>query len=396
MPPENNVALPQPSTTDSPPVSVTLSFPVAPAVVQPGPAVGPVIPPLPTAAVATALPHIPDPSAVASPDVPDHHPFVAHDANDSPAGPSDSAVSSTPPPMAASSDTQSSSTTQSRDPNANILRTTERGLRLHQEAMAERTQMRPGSYRAIGRQPLLSMTQEQSSASRGPPSSSLDKRNKLLQSCQKTKFKAPSVSSSSHLLGSNRTVPDTPQAPSGTKQVKHRYDLRLLPQRQSPSGNMEALEFDGYPHFCFTNENILETQHSFAHCISADFAMQRGLAFAVACRYPALKSFRTQCQELPPGSLVTYFDPTRKRYIYNLITKSSFFHKPTYEALQLSLIALRRHMERHNIRTLSVPKLGCGLDNLHWPTVFSLIFQIFSGTNILLTLHQPQRRQWFS
>ena len=216
----------------------------------------------------------------------------------------------------------------------------------------------------------------------GPPSSSLDKRNRLLQSCKKTKPTATSVSSSSALSGARPTAPDKPTAPSNTKPVTHRYNFRNLPQRQSPSGNMEALEFEGHPNFCLTNENILETQHSFAHCISADFAMQRGLAFAVARRYPVLKSFRTTCQELPPGSLVTYFDPTRKRYIYNLITKSRFFHKPTYETLQLSLIALRRHMERHNVRTLSVPKLGCGLDHLHWTIVFSLIFQIFSGTNI--------------
>ena len=194
--------------------------------------------------------------------------------------------------------------------------------------MNERTRLRPGSNNAHGRQPLLTTPPELSSASRAPPSSSLDKRNKLLQSCQRTKFTAPSVSSSSHLLGNNPTVPDRPQTPSSTKQVTHRYNFRHLPQRQSPPGNMEALEFEGHPNFCFTNENILETQHSFAHCISADFAMQRGLAFAVACRYPALKSFRTQYQELPPGSLVTYFDRTRKRYIYNLVTKSGFFTNP--------------------------------------------------------------------
>ena len=121
MPQENNVALPPPSTTDSPPVSVTLSFPVAPAVAPPRPVLGPVIPPLPTAAVATALPHKPDPSAVALPDVHDQNPIVAHDANDIPAGSSESAEPSTPSPVAASSDTQSRSTTKSRDPNANIL-----------------------------------------------------------------------------------------------------------------------------------------------------------------------------------------------------------------------------------------------------------------------------------
>ena len=91
--------------------------------------------------------------------------------------------------------------------------------------------------------------------------------------------------------------------------------------------------------------------------------MKRGLASAIAYRHPPLRqlSFNTQ-KRLPPGSLVSYFDRLNQRYIYNLVTKTRFFHKSTYESLQLSLMALRQHLYCYNIRTLSIPRHGIGLD----------------------------------
>ena len=120
--------------------------------------------------------------------------------------------------------------------------------------------------------------------------------------------------------------------------------------------------------------------------------MKRGLASAIAYRHPALRqlSFNTR-KRLPLGSLVSYFDRLHQRYIYHLVTKTRFFHKSTYESLQLSLLALRQHLERYNIRTLSIPRLGSGLDRLHWPTVFSILYRIFSKSQITITIVQPPR-----
>ena len=120
--------------------------------------------------------------------------------------------------------------------------------------------------------------------------------------------------------------------------------------------------------------------------------MGKGLASTIACCYPELQELRKlPINNFPPGSLVTYLDQQHQRFIYNLVTKRRFFHKPTYATLELSLQALKRHLKRHNIHELAIPKLGCGYDQLHWPAVFSLLFKVFSGSNLTITIFQPIR-----
>ena len=120
--------------------------------------------------------------------------------------------------------------------------------------------------------------------------------------------------------------------------------------------------------------------------------MKRGLASAIAYHRPALRqlSFITQ-KGLPPGSLVSYFDRLNQSDIYNLVTKTRFFHKFTYESLQFSLMALRQLLQRNIIRTLSIPRLRSGHDYLHWPPVFSILYRIFSKSHTTITIFQLSR-----
>ena len=114
--------------------------------------------------------------------------------------------------------------------------------------------------------------------------------------------------------------------------------------------------------------------------------MDKGLASAIACCYPELQELRNlPLNNFPPGSLVTYFDQQHQRFIYNLVPKRRFFHKPLNETLELSLQALKQHLKRHNIQELSIPTLGYGYDQLHCPTVFSILFKVFSGSNVTIT-----------
>ena len=43
----------------------------------------------------------------------------------------------------------------------------------------------------------------------------------------------------------------------------------------------------------------------------------------------------------------------------------------------MSLLAMKSHMERNNIREIAFPRFDSGYDKLHWPTVFSLSYHIF-------------------
>ena len=63
--------------------------------------------------------------------------------------------------------------------------------------------------------------------------------------------------------------------------------------------------------------------------------MAKGLARQVKSWYPAAPSaIRIR---YPPdiGSVLIYFDPISERYIFSLVTKSRYYHKPTYESVLL-------------------------------------------------------------
>ena len=108
--------------------------------------------------------------------------------------------------------------------------------------------------------------------------------------------------------------------------------------------------------------------------------MGKNLASALACCYPELQELRKlPINNFPTGSLVTYFDQQHQRVISNLVTNRRFFQKPTSETLEICLHALKRHLKRQDVHELPIPKLGCGYDQLHWPTVFSTFVQSFFG-----------------
>lgn len=70
------------------------------------------------------------------------------------------------------------------------------------------------------------------------------------------------------------------------------------------------------------------------------------------------------------------------RFVYYLITKESYFNKPTYETLHLSLQSLRNHLILNEVQQLAMPRIGCGLDGLQWPKVKDLIEEVFRDTEI--------------
>ena len=61
------------------------------------------------------------------------------------------------------------------------------------------------------------------------------------------------------------------------------------------------------------------------------------------------------------------------RYVYYLITKPRYFHKPTYNDLRLSLRAMFEHMVAHEVPHVAMPEIGCGLDMLQWPQVEAIL-----------------------
>ncbi len=86
-----------------------------------------------------------------------------------------------------------------------------------------------------------------------------------------------------------------------------------------------------------------------------------------------------------PGGVATLRRDSR--YIYYLVTKEKYWHKPTYETLTASLEAMQKHCQKHGITDLAMPMIGCGLDGLKWPKVSTVVRDVFRDTEIAITVY---------
>lgn len=69
------------------------------------------------------------------------------------------------------------------------------------------------------------------------------------------------------------------------------------------------------------------------------------------------------------------------------VTKPRYFHKPTYDTLQSSLVVLWKHCVDNGITELCMPRIGCGLDRLEWDKVKEMIQEVFAGSKIAITVY---------
>lgn len=121
-----------------------------------------------------------------------------------------------------------------------------------------------------------------------------------------------------------------------------------------------------------------------AHCISADFALGKGIAKKFDENY----GIREKLKAGYPSYM--YFwklkgakgDCILVDRVLNLVTKERYFHKPTYNTLIRALMEARDVCIKESIRYLAMPKIGCGLDRLEWDKVSFYIQQVFTGLDI--------------
>jgi hypothetical protein len=83
------------------------------------------------------------------------------------------------------------------------------------------------------------------------------------------------------------------------------------------------------------------------------------------------------------------------RFIFYLVTKKYYNHKPYYNCLENSLNALLEHCKNLNITKLCMPMIGSGLDKLEWNLVSRIIDDVFNKTNINITIYkfEPDRNR---
>jgi hypothetical protein len=99
---------------------------------------------------------------------------------------------------------------------------------------------------------------------------------------------------------------------------------------------------------------------SLAHCVSADMRMGRGIGVLFKERFGGVPQLIAQRQ--CPGGVAKL--QTADRFIFYLVTKAKFYHRPTYATLTESLTKMRDLCLDLGVKSVSMPKIGCGLDEL--------------------------------
>lgn len=119
-----------------------------------------------------------------------------------------------------------------------------------------------------------------------------------------------------------------------------------------------------------------------AHCISGDYALGAG----IAKKFDKVYDMRFKLHRdyaIPEGQ--KYANVGRALLVdnvFNLVTKSRCFHKPTYDELYNTLVDMKEQCETFGIRKIAMPLIGCGLDRLDWNKVKDVIEDVFSDTDI--------------
>ena len=129
---------------------------------------------------------------------------------------------------------------------------------------------------------------------------------------------------------------------------------------------------------------------SLAQCISGDvkFGIFRGISVQFLEHYPGLEHLRSY-NVLSLGTAVPV--KIRGKFIYNLVTKTLYWHKPVPYNIFVALKSMRSHASDNSVRDIAVPFLGSGIDRLDFfNVVFPMIKTVFGETAINIHVYCPK------
>jgi hypothetical protein len=128
----------------------------------------------------------------------------------------------------------------------------------------------------------------------------------------------------------------------------------------------------------------VEDKYYLTHCISADCELGAGIAVEFQKRFKLKQILKLEIGQYggdyPQCILVDK--------VFNLVTKSKYWNKPTYESITTSIKLMKLQCERKGVKYLAMPKIGCGLDRLQWGKVREILQEEFKNTDIeILVCH---------
>ena len=141
--------------------------------------------------------------------------------------------------------------------------------------------------------------------------------------------------------------------------------------------------------------DLMTSRDSLAHCVSACLGMGKGIAVLFKKRFGRVEQLKAQ--NIGVGGVAVLDlrdDPKERRWVYYLITKPMYYHKPTYQSLEASLRQMLQHMTDHGVPAVAIPEIGCGLDLLEWSKVHALLQRLlveYPAVQRVTVYHFPRK-----
>ena len=128
---------------------------------------------------------------------------------------------------------------------------------------------------------------------------------------------------------------------------------------------------------------------SLAHCVSRDLKMSKGIAKIFRDKYGRVQELEKMNAGI--GEVAVLKLNNQNRFVYNLVTKARYSDFPSYDSLQQSLLAMKKHAIENSVQAIAMPKIGCGLDKLEWNAVRTLLKNLFLDTSIHLRIYTLEK-----
>ncbi len=116
--------------------------------------------------------------------------------------------------------------------------------------------------------------------------------------------------------------------------------------------------------------------------------MNAGVAREFRTRYPLMyKEYQSYCRSgnFSPGEVHFYMSRGGKPHIINVATQFDTESNAIIEYVEQGLEKIEMHYKDWGIRSLGIPRIGCGLGGLDWKDVSKIVKKIF-GTSQLEVL----------
>lgn len=126
----------------------------------------------------------------------------------------------------------------------------------------------------------------------------------------------------------------------------------------------------------YVTGDLFNSKDNLCHCVSADLKMGAGIAKHFKEKFGNVKDLKLQKPKIGHVLVLqeTLEDDEKKiRYIFYLVTKEHYYDLPKLSDLDTTLKMLNNILNIYKETSISMPRIGCGLDKLNWKDVSTLI-----------------------